>query len=128
MHSPERHRCRRYSAISRKRVLVAEKDDIVLALISHILNRQGYSVDIASTADQALVQLQANHYDALLLDAALPGGGLDWIRSVATRSEKLVILTAGPDAVDVPARVVLQKPIEFALLVEAVASCVTPPD
>jgi DNA-binding response OmpR family regulator len=104
---------------------VAESDDIVLALISHILNRQGYLVDVAGTADEAESHLASHAHDAILLDVNLPGGGPDWMRRCVTDPERrLIILTSGTFSDDVPAAAILRKPIEFGLLVETVAACV----
>jgi DNA-binding response OmpR family regulator len=105
---------------------VAESDDIVLALISHILNRQGYLVDVAGSAEEAESHLASNIPDVALLDAKLPGGGADWMRRCIPDGERrLIILSSGVfDAADVPAVAILQKPIEFGLLVETVAACV----
>jgi DNA-binding response OmpR family regulator len=103
---------------------VAESDDIVLALISHILNRQGYLVDVAASAEEAESRLAMALHDAVLLDARLPGGGPDWMRRCVTDGKRrLIILTSGPFDDDVPAAAVLCKPIEFDLLVDTVAAC-----
>lgn len=115
--------------ISRKRVLVAESDDIVLALISHILNRQGYVVDVAGSAVEAESHLAANMPDVALLDARLPGGGAEWMRRCIPDGEKrLIILSSGNFVENVPAAAILRKPIEFNLLVETVESCVQAAD
>ncbi|MDQ6802681.1 MAG: hypothetical protein M3041_17885 [Acidobacteriota bacterium] len=104
---------------------MAESDDIVLALVSHILNRQGYLVDVAGTAAEAESRLAAHMPDAALLDVKLPGGGADWMRRCIPDGERrLIILTSGPFEYDVPAAAILRKPIEFGVLVEAVAACV----
>ena len=104
---------------------MAESDDIVLALISHILNRQGYLVDVAGSAEEAESHLSANIPDAALLDARLPGGGADWMRRCIPDGERrLIILSSGAFDADVPAAAILRKPIEFGLLVETVAACV----
>ena len=108
---------------------MAESDDIVLALISHILNRQGYLVDVAASAEEAESRLAATLHDAVLLDARLPGGGPDWMRRCITDGERrLIILSSGTFDEDVPAAAVLRKPIEFNLLVETVAACVQATD
>lgn len=108
---------------------MAESDDIVLALISHILNRQGYLVDVAASAEEAESRLAATLHDAVLLDARLRGGGPDWMRRCITDGERrLIILSSGTFDEDVPAAAVLRKPIEFNLLVETVAACVQATD
>ncbi|HEY8183113.1 MAG TPA: response regulator [Thermoanaerobaculia bacterium] len=104
---------------------MAESDDIVLALISHILNREGYLVDVACTALEAESRLAANIPDAALLDTKLPGGGADWMRRcIPDGEQRLIILTSATLEEDVPAAAVLRKPIEFNLLLETVAACV----
>ncbi|PYQ49764.1 MAG: hypothetical protein DMF59_12615 [Acidobacteria bacterium] len=104
----------------RPRVLVAESDVIVLALISHILNRQGYIVDTAGTAAEADAHLKARSYDAILLDAKVACADVD--------GRRLIILSSDDAPTHISCRAVLRKPIEFGLLVESVASCVTSTD
>lgn len=108
---------------------MAESDDIVLALISHILSRQGYIVDIAASAIEAEMRLAANMPDAALLDTKLPGGGPDWMRRCIPDGERrLIVLTCDAFNENVPAMAILPKPIEFNLLVETVAACVQSTD
>src|SRR4029077_7879375 len=61
---------RRYRALSlpRKRVLVADADEIVLALILHILQRQGYDVDVTTRPEELSERLRAGQYQAVLID------------------------------------------------------------
>ena len=108
---------------------MADSDDIVLALISHILHRQGYIVDVAGSAEEAESHLAANMPDVALLDSKLRGGCADWMRRCIPDGERrLIILSSGPFDADVPAVAILRKPIEFGLLVETVAACVQSPD
>jgi len=111
-------------AIPRPRVLVADSDDIVLALIFHILTRQGYAVDSDTTAEAAQAQVVANAYDAILLDAKLLRGDVDSLWQRADNGRRLLILASEEVAPDVPVRAILRKPIEFGLLIETVARCV----
>lgn len=108
---------------------MAESDDIVLALVTHILNKQGYLVDVAASALEAESHLAANLPDLALLDANLRGGGAEWMRRCIPEGERrLIILSAGNFSEDVPAAAILRKPIEFNLLVETVAACVRATD
>ncbi len=101
------------------KVLVADTDEIVVALISHILSRQGYSVDVALTADSAAKQLSAREYAAILIDSKLISA-LDGFRDRAART---ILLSANTDP-DLPVYAVIQKPIDFGSLVDTVAKCV----
>ena len=108
---------------------MADSDDIVLALISHILHRQGYVVDVAGSAEEAESHLAVNIPDLALLDVKLPGGGPDWMRRCIPDSDRrLIILSSGAFDADVPAVAILRKPIEFGLLVETVAACLQATD
>jgi len=101
------------------KVLVADTDEIVVALISHILSRQGYSVDVALAADSAAKQLSAREYAAILIDSKLISA-LDGFRDRAART---ILLSANTDP-DLPVHAVIQKPIDFGSLVDTVAKCV----
>jgi len=101
---------------ARKRVLVAEKDEIVLALISHILNRQGYSVEVALSAEEASKRLSSARFDAVLFDAKFS--------STISREMAPRTILLGTTDTDLPVHSMLEKPIEFGALVQAVAGCV----
>ena len=103
---------------------MADGDDIVLALLSHVLSRQGHCVDVAASAVEAEEHLAAKVHDAILIDARLPGGGSDWLRRCVTDPERRLIVLASRDlGNEVPSCAVLQKPIEFNLLIETVEAC-----
>lgn len=113
----------RYPALSAhsKKLLVAESDEIVLALVTHLLTREGYSVDVARRSDELAQKLEkGDAYDAILLDARLgqaaPLQDPDFGR-------RLILL----GALDAPASAfaALRKPLEFDLVIKTVESCVT---
>jgi DNA-binding response OmpR family regulator len=101
---------------SSPKVLVADTDEVVVALISHILARQGYSVDVALTAETAAACMRQRVYGAILLDSKL-AGALDGF------PERTILLSPTPSS-DLPVCAVLQKPVEFGLLIDTVAECV----
>ena len=100
------------------KVLVAESDDIVLALISHILHRQGFAVDVAASVEDATRQMSSGNYRAIVIDAKL-SGALDGLSD-----HSRVILLASHSTNDDRVHAVIQKPVEFGLLVDTVAACV----
>ena len=55
-------------SLSRKRILVGDADEIVLALILHILQRQGYEVDVTTRPEEFSDKLRARDYHAVLVD------------------------------------------------------------
>jgi len=63
-------------------ILVVEDDATVARLIRMTLEREGYRLDIVTTLAAGMRALDAEDYDLLILDLALPDGhGLDFLRS-----------------------------------------------
>jgi DNA-binding response OmpR family regulator len=118
---------------SQKKVLVAESNEVILVLISHILTRQSYLVETSVDALEADLMLQRESYDALIVDAKVPNGGLDLIRRIAERDvaflRKTVLLTttiADSDPVaHLPLGAIVKKPFEISDLVELVRTVST---
>lgn len=81
------------------RILVVDDNPINLKLASDLLEMEGYVVDRAFDAEQALQAIQAQRPDLILMDIALPGmDGLTLTRQLkaddATRHIVIVALTA----------------------------------
>lgn len=93
---PWKVKSRRYRSlsVSRKRVLVGDADEIVLALILHILQRQGYAVDVTIEAAEFTRRLRAGRYDAVLVDPAVSPGGAQWIRDLVAAMPELRRVTS----------------------------------
>ena len=100
--------------VSRKRVLVADPDEIVAFIASHVLSRYDFAVDTVTSAD-ALRQ-HANGYDALVISACLATELGKEIEPAHT-----VILGEAIPGVNAFAR--LRKPLELDLLVATVNAC-----
>lgn len=54
------------------KILIVDDDKSILSSISLILEINGYSVDTADTAGEALEKLRNQHYDLALIDVILP--------------------------------------------------------
>jgi CheY-like chemotaxis protein len=104
----------------RRRILVADSDEIVVALICHILNRQGYSVDAALTADEARDRVASQRYEVVILDSNFAEAVGDSPKLAA----RTILLSATNSDSDPPVHSIIRKPVEFALLIETVAACV----
>ena len=107
------------------RVLIAEDDLKMAALIRRGLLEEGYAADVARTGEDALLRAGATEYDAILLDVMLPGtDGFEVCRTL--RSEGVwspVLMLTARDAVgdrisglDSGADDYLTKPFSFAEL------------
>lgn len=93
---------------NRPRILVVEDDADIAKLISFMLNRAGYSVDIALNGKQMLEALDQTSYVAMTLDLMLPDtSGLELLRRLRTR----------PDTADLPIVVVSAKMEEGRLAI-----------
>jgi signal transduction histidine kinase/CheY-like chemotaxis protein len=78
-------------------VLVVEDDSLVRGLVSEGLEELGFSIVVASTADDALAIARARpDIDVVLSDVVMPGGrsGLDLVRTLAVLRPALPVLLA----------------------------------
>jgi len=106
-------------SLSPTKVLVAEGDEIVLALISHILHRQGYAVDVAISAEEATQHLTRQQYRAIVIDSKLASA----LKAFPDHLSCTILLSPNASS-DLPVHAVVQKPVEFGVLVDTVAACV----
>jgi len=91
------------------RILVVEDEPDIAHLLSLMLVRAGYQVDIARTGTEALEALQRTHYAAMTLDLMLPDiSGLEIISHARQQ----------PETVDLPIVVVSAKIEEGRLAID----------
>ncbi|MEZ4504620.1 MAG: response regulator transcription factor [Thermomicrobiales bacterium] len=107
------------------RVLVVEDESRLAELLRQGLCEEGFAVDTAECAEEALDWIASTPYDLLLLDVMLPGmSGIELCRQLRTRGNTtpILMLTARdtvPDRVaglDAGADDYLVKPFAFAEL------------
>src|SRR5215212_6474031 len=107
------------------RLLVVEDETRLATLLQRGLQEEGFAVDTAASAEDALDWIASTPYDLLLLDLMLPGmSGLDLCRQLRAHGNTtpILVLTARdgvPDRVaglDVGADDYLVKPFAFAEL------------
>jgi PAS domain S-box-containing protein len=82
------------------RILVVEDEPDIAHLLSLLLTRADYQVDLAASGAEALLALQQSAYAAMTLDLRLPdGSGLEIIRQVRQRPETadlpIIVVSAG---------------------------------
>ncbi|MCP4806447.1 MAG: sigma-54-dependent Fis family transcriptional regulator [Proteobacteria bacterium] len=69
--------------VADERVLVVDDELSMREFLAILLEREGYSVDTASSGEDALVKLAASTYDLVLTDLTMPGmDGMELIRQV----------------------------------------------
>ncbi len=107
------------------RILLVEDDVIISENIKILLNRKGYSTDIAVSIEEAYQKISSEDYDILVLDRGLSDGdGIDLIPKI--RSEEIttpiLVLTARNEDNDIVeglnngADDYLSKPFEMNIL------------
>lgn len=83
------------------KILICEDNKLALNTLSFILNKEGYSSDIAEDGNIALALLQKTVYDLILVDIHLPfHSGLElikYLRSDLNMSTPVLVLTAFSD-------------------------------
>ena len=123
------------SLLKRKaRLLLLDDDPAMQRLISALLRRAGYRVDVVSAGTPAIEKLGKVEYGALLLDLMTPtDGGMTVIRHLKQNRPELLrrvlLVTASPESLlksvapDVAA--VVQKPFDADQLLATVERVVT---
>jgi len=79
------------------RILVVEDEEKVASFVRKGLEQSAYTVDVATTGEDALDLAAVNEYDAILLDLMLPGrDGLSVVREMRSRgcTSPVLALTA----------------------------------
>jgi CheY-like chemotaxis protein len=115
-------------------VLVADDDDGVRFMLATVLRRFGFNVQTAVDGGEAIAQLEAAHYDALVLDLMMPRvSGTDVLRYLNANQpdmlRRTVVVTAHlqsyDDALFEAVGRVVRKPFDIQQLVQTVHECAT---
>ena len=116
-------------AHSETKVLLVDDDDALRNALRRVLENRGYRVVAFSGGSEALAQVAAGGYDAMVSDVRMPGmSGLELLRAVREHDLDLpvILITGNPDlssateAVEYGAFKYLIKPVESDCLDEAV--------
>lgn len=88
------------------RVLVADDDEVLRRLVTHVLTREGYQVIGAGNGEEVLDQVKSRRPDAIILDAMMPGiDGLEVLHMLrqgeATKDIPVIMLSARSQERDV---------------------------
>jgi signal transduction histidine kinase len=118
------------------RVLVAEDNPVNVKLISIIMQRLGYRIDVAGNGVEVLTALRRQSYDVILMDVQMPEmDGIDATRMIYREwrnghRPRIIALSAGvmPEerqaCLDAGIEEFLNKPVELPQLVQALERCV----
>ena len=115
------------------RILIADDEEIFLNSTADLLRREGFLCDCVTDANQAIIKLKSNQYDAIIADIRMPGNpNLEFIKMLPRFAEDLsaVLVTGYPsqntaiDAIGLPVTAYMVKPVEFTELLENVTKAV----
>jgi DNA-binding response OmpR family regulator len=109
------------------RILVVDDESTVRMIVRQFLINAGYSVTAAVSGEEALLRLDENSFDLVLLDILMPNmGGHKVLETLSRRFSKsemaVIIVTAKEDSADMlkafslGANDYVLKPIDFAVL------------
>lgn len=81
------------------RLLLVDDDRLILTTLSSGLRAMGYEVEVAASAEAALVACAGSHFDLALLDIAMPGvSGIELARQMrCSEGPPVVFLSAYSD-------------------------------
>src|SRR6516225_2807256 len=87
-------RPRAYSRVmTDAKILLADDDEELTALLSDFLEREGFGVEVANDGISALRRAEDGGYDAMILDVMLPGrSGIDVLRDLRRESQLPVLM------------------------------------
>lgn len=116
-------------------VLVVEDDPAIRRLVSMVLARHGYRVEVASDGLEAVLKLGISDYDAIVLDLMMPNlDGFTFISTFAReepeRLRRIIVTSAASPSViaermEGTPYAVLPKPFDILDLVSTVERCVS---
>ncbi len=113
-------------------VLVVEDDSAIRKLVTMVLKRHGYEVDIATDGIEAVRKLGVADYDVIVLDLMMPKlDGFAFLNTFedSARLRKVIVTSAASPAV-IRERMqrapfdLLPKPFDIGDLVQRVQACI----
>ena len=96
------------------KVLVVDDDVAILHLISSVIEKSGFEVDCAATAEEAFELMQKNGYGLVISDVSLPGmSGIELFESVSDQFKNMPFIFMSAYAVEDVHQAVLEKSAGF---------------
>jgi len=97
------------------RLLIAEDDEALAALLEEYLSESGYEITLCHRGDDALEKISQEHFDIVLTDVVMPGAdGLTVLAAANTDPNRtLVILMTGYSGIEDALHAVEQGAYDF---------------
>lgn len=118
------------------KLLYVEDDDDLRDMIAYTFVAAGFEVTSVPSAEDALVLLENEHFDIVITDYNLTGNTGAWLLTTASSKGLLattavIVLTSERYPAGVEGYTVLQKPVDYNVLLTAIGDAVghvTPPE
>ena len=115
-------------------ILVVEDDPAIRRLVTMVLKREGFGVDVAADGLEAVLKLGVREYDVIVLDLMMPNlDGFTFLSTIAENEPhrlRKVIVTSAASPTVIRERMrgtpfaVLPKPFDISELVSRVRACI----
>ena len=115
-------------------ILVVEDDPAIRRLVTMVLKRQGYQVEVACDGLEAVLKLGLSDYDVIVLDLMMPHlDGFTFLNVFAEnepeRLRKVIVTSAASPAIikermNVEPFQLLPKPFDISELITQVRACI----
>jgi DNA-binding response OmpR family regulator len=112
------------------RVLLVDDEEDFLATLAERLEIRGFSVSTVTTGEDAIVKVDEQKFDLIILDLAMPGiDGLETLKRIkAKQTDAEIIMLTGQgsirtsmEAMKLGAEDFLQKPVSMADLMDRIS-------
>jgi len=118
------------------KILVVDDEINVRELLSHLLENEGYHVELASSAEEALEKIKRAVFDLIISDIRMPGmDGLELLEKIGTMNvDSAVILITGYGSIDSAVEAIklgaldyIEKPFKIGQLKSLVSQILNEP-
>ncbi|MBA7607422.1 MAG: response regulator [Dehalococcoidia bacterium] len=114
-------------------VLVVDDDPAIVEMVNEVVSRKGFKVVGAGSGEQALEELEKQHFDLIFMDLVLPGmSGVEALSAIKEKDKKavVVIITGygddpiAMDAMSLGPLFLIRKPFRVSDIVEVLNAVV----
>jgi DNA-binding response OmpR family regulator len=91
-----------FEKLKSEKVLIVEDDPKIAGAVAECLQHEGFKTTVAHTGEDGFFQMNAERFDAVILDLMLPGrSGLEVLQTLRKRGDKIpVLLLTARDSIE----------------------------